>query len=237
MKTESTPRLQIRDYIARNDFSELMIRAAQMHGHYCPGLAMGIKAAVYAMNELEAESDGMEDLLAITETNNCFSDGVQFVTGCTFGNNALIFKDLGKTAFTLTVRSGNGIRVFSKPESQQVIRDAFPDYRELYQKVVAGQNHDPQLVSEYKKKSQERAFGTLTLPFESLFDTEQVQVDVPIYARIYDSVICSVCGENVMITRTVPIEDQQYTCFHCAGYDYRILTGNGITNIKQTDNL
>ena len=227
-KLKTAPRIDIRNEIHSNRSESLMIKAAQMHGHYCPGLAMGVMAATHAMNKLEAESDGMEDLLAITETNNCFSDGVQFVTGCTFGNNALIFKDLGKTAFTLTKRDGEGIRIFSKPESQEIIREAFPDFQNLYKKVVEEQNHDPELVTAYRKSALERSFGTLTIEFEKLFGVQNVKADIPEYAKIHDSVICSVCNESIMQTRTLKKDNNQYTCLYCNGGGYNILDGNGI---------
>ena len=198
-----------------------------MHGHYCPGLALGIMAACHVMNALEAESDGMEDLLAITETNNCFSDGVQYVTGCTFGNNALIFKDIGKTAFTLTHRNGKGIRVASKPDSKQIIREAFPDYNELYRKVIKEQNHAPELMAAYRKTALERAFGTLGLPFDSLFTLQQVEVDVPPYAPVHESLFCDSCGESVMQNRTARV-DGKTLCLSCAGKKSGLLTGNGI---------
>lgn len=226
-KLKSSPRIDIRNEIHAKRTESLMIKAAQMHGHFCPGLAMGIMAAVYAMNHLEAESDGMEDLLAITETNNCFSDGIQFVTGCSFGNNALIFKDLGKTAFTLTRRDGKGVRVSSKPESQQVIRESFPDFQNLYQKVVQEQNHAPELMAQYRKKALERAFGTLSIDFDKLFDAKSVNVEIPQYARIHESHICSVCGESIMATRTIKSKNS-VLCFECAGVNYKVLDGNGI---------
>ena len=94
---KTNPRIDMHKHILQKDTETLLLKAGQLHGHYCPGLAMGVMAASFAMNELKTKSDGMEDVLAITETNNCFSDGVQFVTGCSFGNNSLIFKDLGKT--------------------------------------------------------------------------------------------------------------------------------------------
>ena len=54
----------------------------------------------------------MEEVVAIVECNNCFTDGIQVVTGCTFGNNALIYKDLGKTAVTVARRlDGAGVRL------------------------------------------------------------------------------------------------------------------------------
>ncbi len=226
-KLKNSPRIDIRNEIYSNRTDNLMIKAAQIHGHYCPGLAMGIMAATFAMNKMEAESDGMEDLLAITETNNCFSDGIQFVTGCTFGNNALIFKDFGKTAFTLTQRDGKGIRVSSKPESQQVIREAFPDFHNLYKKVVEDQDHSPEMKAAYRKAALDRAFGTLTLDFSKLFDVQNVTVEVPEYAKIHDSVICSVCKESIMKTRSVKNIDE-YLCLPCSGSEFSSLDGNGI---------
>lgn len=232
-KLKTSPRIDIRNEIHAKRYDTLMLKAAQMHGHFCPGLAMGVMAAVYAMNRLEAESDGMEDLLAITETNNCFSDGVQFVTGCSFGNNSLIYKDLGKTAFTLTKRDGKGIRVISRPESQQVIRNAFPDFSNLYQKVVAEQNHDPELVTSYRKASLDRAFGTLTLDFDKLFAVQEVSAEIPAYAKIHDSIICANCGESTMLVRSKQDENGNNTCYACCKNEYGYLDGNGI-RIKQS---
>ena len=60
-----------------------------LHGHFCPFLAIGVKAAARAVKELGISSTGMEEVVAIVETNNCFSDGVQFVTGCSLGTTLL----------------------------------------------------------------------------------------------------------------------------------------------------
>ena len=226
-KLKSDPRIEIRNNIANNNTELLLIKAGQMHGHYCPGLAMGVMAATYAMNQLNIDSDGMEDLLAITETNNCFSDGVQLVTGCSFGNNSLIYKDVGKTAFTLTKRDGKGIRICSRHESRDVIQAAFPDFQALYTKVVKEQNHDPELVSGYRKVALERAFGTLLIPFDQLFSVQETNVEIPSYASIYESVVCAKCGENVMKPRTKEVAGRSY-CYDCAGVSYPVLDGNGI---------
>jgi len=224
---KSDPRIDIRNNIRNNKTDILLLRAGALHGHFCPGLAMGIMAATKAINELQTDSDGMEDLLAITETNNCFSDGVQFVTGCSFGNNALIFNDTGKTAFTLTQRDGQGIRVCSRPESQDIIRQAFPDFQQLYQQVVAEQNHDTELVVAYKKSALGRAFGTLALSFEKLFTCNTIDVTIPDYASIQESVFCFSCGESVMQSRTTEKEGKHY-CYLCSGTKFPVLDGNGI---------
>ncbi len=224
---KSNPRIEINNLIAKRDLDSLLLKASQLHGHYCPGLAMGVMAATFAMNELKADSDGMEDLLAITETNNCFSDGVQFVTGCSFGNNGLIYKDFGKTALTLTKRNGKGIRICSKHESQQLIREAFPVFGEYYQKVVVEQDHNPEYVSKFKKVSLERAFGTLQIEFNDMFSVQQIDIHIPEYAKIDESVICASCKESVMKSRTNEKSGNNY-CLECSKAEYLMLDGNGI---------
>jgi len=228
---KSEPRLEINNLIAKNDQERLMLKAGQLHGHFCPGLAMGVMAATFAMNKMKVKSDGIEDLLAITETNNCFSDGVQFVTGCSFGNNSLIYKDLGKTAFTLTTRDGNGIRICSKHESQELIKNKFPEFNKYYQKVVAEQDHRPENIAKFKKASLHHPFETLHLDFEALFTVQLIQTEIPSYAKIHESVICSECGESVMKPRTRE-KDNNYLCYKCDGIDTYILDGNGIRETK-----
>lgn len=223
----SDPRIEIRNHILSDKTDWLLIKAAQMHGHYCPGLAMGVMASSYAMKELMVDSDGMENLLAITETNNCFSDGVQFVTGCSFGNNALIFKDIGKTAFTLTRRNGKGIRVCSRPDSGNILQETFPGFQKLFQLVIIEKNRDADLVAEYKKAALERAFGTLSIPFERLFNVKRLHVEIPDFAPIHESVICSVCNESVMKSRTTGSENS-FICYTCKGSNHGILDGSGI---------
>lgn len=225
---KSDPRIELNNLITQNKQDQLLLKAGQLHGHFCPGLAMGVMAATFAMNEMKVKSDGMEDLLAITETNNCFADGVQFVTGCSFGNNSLIYKDLGKTAFTLASRDGNGIRICSKRESQELIKNQFPEFNKYYQKVVAEQDHRPENIAKFKKAALHRAFETLHLDFEALFTVQLIQTEIPSYAKIHESVICCECGESVMKPRTTE-KDNNYLCYKCDGIDTYILDGNGIS--------
>lgn len=224
---KSNPRIDIIHNIRNKQLDLLMIKAAQIHGHFCPGLAMGVMAACYAMNAMRVNTDGMEDLLAISETNSCFADGIQFVTGCTIGNNGLVYRDLGKTAFTLATRNGTGIRIVAKPESQQIIHEAFPDFQKLYEQVVAQQNHNEDLMAEYKKVAQQRAFGTLNLPFNDLFAVSNVKTDIPPYAAMRKSEICHKCGESVMETRTVKSQGV-VLCYSCANKNNSEINGNGI---------
>ena len=225
---KNNPRKLILANILSGKTDRLMLDAAQIHGHFCPGLAMGVMMACKAMQIIRAKSDGMEDLLAIVETNNCVSDGMQFVTGCTFGNNALIFKDYGKTAFTLTKRDGNGIRISTRPESKAYMRQAHPQFSTSYKEVVAEQDHSDEEITRFKTLGIEKAFATLALDFDSLFNIEEVKTDVPPYAPSHKSIICENCGEEVMSTRIVN-KHEKSLCIPCAGEKGRMLTGNGIS--------
>ncbi len=222
-----SPRKLVLSNIWAGKTDRLLLDAAQMHGHFCPGLAMGVMMATKAMQVIRGNSDGLEDLLAIVETNNCVSDGIQFVTGCSFGNNALIFKDYGKVAFTLTRRDGKGIRISSRPGAKYYMRQAGPLFQESFQKVVGKQDHTPEELVKYKKRGIEKAFTTLTLDFDRLFKIEAVDVQIPPYAPSHESIICDKCGEPVMATRILQIKGKQL-CFACAEKSGNILTGDGI---------
>jgi len=76
-----------------------LTRAVDFHGHLCPGLAMGCRASLAGLRELGANRAQDEELVATVYNDSCAADGVQVLTGCTFGKGNLRFRDLGKMAF------------------------------------------------------------------------------------------------------------------------------------------
>jgi len=220
---KNNPRREIINDILRNDLHTILLKAAIIHGHFCPGLAMGVMAATKAMQMMRETGDGMEDLLAITETNNCFSDGIQFVTACTFGNNALIFKDLGKTAFSLVRRNGKGVRITSRADAREYMQQAQPAFSETFTKVVKDQDHSQEQILKFKQFGRDRAFASLNLDFDKIFDIQNIETELPSYAPSHESIICKKCGESTMSSR---IDDG--VCLSCSGKKYAELTGHGI---------
>ncbi len=232
-KQRINPRNEIIKHVKADEIEDLLLKAGQIHGHFCPGLAMGVMAAAYAMKALGVNSDGMEDVLAITETNNCFSDGIQFVTGCTFGNNALIFQDLGKTAFSLVRRNGEGLRISVKEDTKEVInRLVQSEFHTVFEEVVKNQNRNKEKHDQFKRSGKEKAFAMLNLDIRKLFLIEDVKTIIPDYAPSYESIICDRCGEPVMATRIINI-DQKSFCLACADAGFYQLDGNGIREVKQ----
>ncbi len=60
----------------------------RFHGHMCPGLAMGIRAAEVALTEIGPHAED-EEVVAVVETDMCGVDAIQALTGCTFGKGNL----------------------------------------------------------------------------------------------------------------------------------------------------
>jgi len=182
----------------------------RFHGHWCPGLAMGIRVADIALREIGPHA-GDEEVVAIVETDNCAVDAVQYFTGCTFGKGNLIHLDYGKNAFTFIRRSdGKAIRIVvrlggSSPEDRE--REA------LYKKLGAGQatDEDRQRAQQLR---QEQIQEILDRPVAELFDVQTVEPVVPERARIYDSMTCAGCGERVMETRVRFLRGEPY-CIPC----------------------
>ena len=62
-------------------------RCVAFHGHSCPGLAIGFRAALEGMSALGLPLQPVqdEDLVCVSENDACGVDAVQVLTGCTLG--------------------------------------------------------------------------------------------------------------------------------------------------------
>ncbi len=215
--------------IRSDDLPGLLRQVEHIHGHLCPGVSLGVKAGHYAMKALDRENTGMEEVVAIVECNNCFSDGIQVVTGCTFGNNSLIFRDLGKTAVTVTRREDSfAVRLVVKPDYLEQMFARYPVAGPLFQKIVAERQGTPEEVHHFHHVWQAISFKELEVPLEEQFTVTRLTVTPPSFAPIFASQVCSVCGESVMESR-VRLRQGKPLCLTCAGEDYFLLTGHGMT--------
>lgn len=225
------PRTTVEELIRQGDALALLQKAGELHGHFCPFLALGVRAGLAALRALGIqENPGMEEVVAIVECNNCFSDGVQMVTGCTFGNNALIYRDLGKTAVTLACRDGSAVRVALRADYIENFRQNLPEEASrLFRKIV--QEHQPATPEEHQRLMElwtEASYRQMLIPEGEIFAIQKTTVAVPPRSRIFASVICAVCGESVMETRA-RVKDGQFVCLPCAHAEHYLLTGNGIS--------
>ncbi|NLY75814.1 MAG: tRNA (N6-threonylcarbamoyladenosine(37)-N6)-methyltransferase TrmO [Firmicutes bacterium] len=226
-KRIANPRLEIIKAIRRNDRESLLLGAGSIHGHFCPGLAMGVIAGAYGMERFGRANDGLENLIAIVETNNCFSDGIQYVSGCTFGNNALIYRDLGKTAVTFAKRDGAGLRIAVRPDYRERLDTEFSRFNAIFNKVITQREGGEPEQAEFKKVAAETGFALLNVAFDKLFMVGEVKIALPDYAPIYRSVLCDGCRESVTAARIVAKNGGNY-CYDCAQVPVYQLNGGGI---------
>ena len=184
------------------DMSPLEL-AIQFHGHICPGLLMGVRAAQLAMDQLSLERDRDEDLVAIVETDSCGVDALQAILGCTFGKGNLIFKDYGKAVYTVIDRSsGRALRIAQLRRASG--GTAGQRYRELKGRTDLNQAEQEELEQALQDLFEE----IMTCPYEELFNWKEVRVDLPPRAHIYTTLTCAGCGEGVMEPRAIKSGDR-----------------------------
>ncbi|WP_446007966.1 FmdE family protein [Candidatus Electrothrix sp.] len=143
-------------------------RCVAFHGHTCPGLAIGYRAALAAQERLQTHFSPDEEIVCVTENDSCSVDAVQVLTGCSIGKGNLIYRDTGKQAFSFYSRKdGRKIRVYFKMQgkrSNQADRDAFQE-------------------------------KILNAPVEELFHFTEPEDLPPSKARLFNNITCEECGE------------------------------------------
>ena len=230
------PRASIEAMIREGDLEGLLKKAGELHGHFCPYVALGVRAGYTALKTLGIERNlGMEEVVAIVETNNCFSDGVQMTTGCSFANNALICHDLGKTAVTVAKRDDGhptitqAVRVAVRADYSTSFDERYPEAHELFEKIVTNREEPtPEEQAQLSQLWAETSYKQLSLPEEEIFTVEEKEIDLPPYAPIHESSICSVCGESVMETKA-RLRNGEPVCIACAGDERYVLDGSGMS--------
>lgn len=167
------------------------------HGHSCPGLAIGIRAAEIALREMEGV--GQSDLVCVTETDMCGVDAIQFLTGCTYGKGNLIHRDYGKMAFSFYDReNGRGIRLLFNQNCRGAMDNEF---RELMHRGTQGLLTDNEQV-RMKHLRADLQSRLMSLPADEVFTVEPLENSPPRPARVLQSLICEDCGEETMESRT-----------------------------------
>ena len=183
------------------------------HGHICPGLSIGYKASILAIELLREQRAEDEELVAIVENDSCFVDAVQVITGCTFGKGNLLYRDYGKMAFTLASRrTRKGIRVSLREEFS--FTQGRRDFMDLFEKILQGSATEEER-RHFREIQSERAERILSMHPDSLFRTKEVEVELPEMARLIESENCDRCGELTMKTKMVECSGKRL-CKPCA---------------------
>ncbi|WP_446424728.1 FmdE family protein [Mailhella sp.] len=194
---------------------DIIDKATAFHGHWCPGLARGIRAAVWAAEHFGTAAD--EEIVTVTETDMCGVDAIQALLGCTFGKGNLIFRDRGKVAFTFFRRSdGKSARIVENPRSPQEMRRSM-ELREALSDQTLPAAVRAELEREREELRQRDMDRLLTAPFDQLFRITEARCELPALAQRLPTLICEQCGEGVMSTRLCDVDGRKL-CMDCAAH-------------------
>jgi formylmethanofuran dehydrogenase subunit E len=176
---------------------EIIQQTISFHGHWCPGLAMGIRAAEWALQEIGKATD--EEIVAVVETDMCAVDAIQYLTCCTLGKGNLIHKDYGKNAFTFyRRRDGKAARLVARPA---IYGNTGPTLAKLNTKMLdQGLNEEEGKL--WQKTRAAISKRIMEADLMDLFEIKRPVDPVPKMARILAPMVCESCGETVMETRT-----------------------------------
>jgi len=167
------------------------------HGHKCPAMPSGLRAGAIAMNILGVKRAKDGELLVLLELGDshfatCFADGIQMITGCTFGKGNIKKLHYGKWGFTLVdLKSNKAIRISPRSESMLANKntDFFVNYRT---KGVPASKVPENIVSPLVEKIMTREDKEL-FTIGEIFEYEKVKK-----TGTFASFICDECNEMVV---------------------------------------
>lgn len=167
-------------------------RAQEFHGHICPGLMIGWRAAQAAAKALDLKASQDEELVAVVENDSCSVDAFQALLSTTFGKGNLKWLDHGKQVFTVIDRNKN-----------RAVRVSFIGDRKKHQKPDGSMDREA-FMDEL-----------LNAPQEELFEVREVEPQPPQEARIEPSLNCARCGEPTQKSKMVEVGGE-CLCRSCA---------------------
>ncbi len=146
------PRIDIERCINSTNREDLLYKAGQLHGHICPGIAMGVLCGAEVMKMIYDNKQDPYDYRLMAQQPNCVLDGLMFVTGFTPGRRQLILEPGDKMEYRIVNKDGKGWLISSSDHNREYVNQNLPDDLSKFQ----------------------RAMLVLQLDFKKLFDIEDV---------------------------------------------------------------
>ncbi|MEM2995291.1 MAG: formylmethanofuran dehydrogenase subunit E family protein [Candidatus Bathyarchaeia archaeon] len=112
------------------DFTELIEKAVDLHGHLGPFVVIGVKMGEIAKRILNSANSGNDALQVTAEVPlsipfSCVLDGIQIATQCTVGNQKLKIKNSQKdiTAYFQSVKIGKTLKISVNPQVTETLME------------------------------------------------------------------------------------------------------------------
>ena len=194
---------------------DLLEFGQKFHGHKCPAVPMGLRAALAAMKKLGVERAPDGQLMALIELDEdhrgtCFADGVQVATGCTLGKGNIKKLHYGKWGLTLIDKKNKkAVRVSLKAEAMK--KNMESEFAKL-RSSGAPASKVPAEVVDPLVEIVSNAPDEALLNIGEVFDYDWQ--DAP---HTFESVVCEACGE-MTVTRNARVKGGKVVCIPCSGY-------------------
>ena len=186
----------------------------KFHGHKCPAMPNGLRVGAAAMNALGVERTGDGALHAFLDLGEnhcatCFGDGIQVITGCTFGKGNISRTHKGKWALTLVDKKTNrAVRV--TPKAEAMLQNKKSEFFTKYRGKGVPATQVPDEVVEPLVQM------VMNAPEEKMMTVSEVfeyQWNEP--AHSFNSFVCEDCGE-MTVMEYGRIKDDKKVCIDCA---------------------
>ncbi len=175
-------------------------KAVAFHGHFCPGLSIGIRASEWCLREYGSGIQG--DVAVVVETDRCGTDAVQILTGCTFGKGNFIHCNNGKAVYNFyQKKDGRSARLRLNPELTADLED---EQKSLDKDDREG--HDA-----IREKTLRRMYDT---KLEEMFIISATHRSWEARASARQSEPCAICSEQVEIVHLHELNGQK-VCGEC----------------------
>ena len=178
---------------------ELLAASSALHRHLCPRQVLGVRMGLLAGELLKLEVPQSDKrLLAIVETDGCFTDGVAVATNCWVGRRTLRVMDYGKVAATfIDTRTDAAWRIAPHPDARSAARAYAPQARNRWEAMLLGYQ---------------------AMPVDELLVAQPVTLAVPLQtllSRPAARALCARCGEEIINEREV-VQEGVILCRACA---------------------
>ncbi|RUT73617.1 FmdE family protein [Ancylomarina longa] len=169
----------------------------KFHGHKCPAMPNGLRVGAAAMNALGVERTGDGFLHAILELGDnhcatCFADGIQVITGCTYGKGNISKTYKGKWGVTLIDKKTNrAVRV--TPKAEAMMANKKTEFFTKYRMVGVPPTQVPDEVVEPLVQM------IMSAPDEQMLTVSEIfNYKFPKEKPSFDGFVCEECGEMVV---------------------------------------
>jgi formylmethanofuran dehydrogenase subunit E len=194
------------------DLAEFIQCGTLAHGHACPPLVLGVRAGAVAMARLGVGRALDRELFAFVELGSDhyaqgFVDGVQVVTGCTFGKDLIIRLPHGKASLRLVDQAGGkAVRIATRPETIAALERS-----EWFRACSASGNY-ARVCADLGRPLVEEFLAATDDALFSLGPVFPLSLVVP--PKVFETVACEACGESVLASYVHAV-DGKPLCVSC----------------------